>query len=364
MKYLNAINILVSAKIGVLQKIADAFDGNFERAWHSKSLKRFLPREASGNILLFDGAHKSVPTPPRTDIDPDKEWEKLAREQIEIITIRDKAYPKPLKHIADPPFLLYVKGDKKVLKNDCFAVVGTRNLTEYGKRAVSLIVEPLAQAGLTIVSGLAMGIDGLAHRAAVKMNAPTIAVLGGGLNDSSVVMENRKLAKEILEKNGAIITEYPLSTSGSKFSFPTRNRIISGLSKGVLVIEADEKSGSLITAKSALDQNRDVFAVPGSIFSSKSKGPNQLIAAGAKTVCQADDILTEYGIDSSVRQLALIPANKLEGDIIKIIGRNSLGLDEIIRTISKPAPEVISCLMNMELENKIINLGNNKFALS
>src|SRR3989344_5380991 len=175
-------------------------------------------------------------------------------------------------------------------------------------------------------------------------------------------MENRSLAKEII-KNGAIITEYPLGTSGSKFSFPIRNRIISGLSKGVLVIEADEKSGSLITAKSALDQNRDVFAVPGSIFSSKSKGPNQLIAMGAKIVLDHTAILTEYNIDSNVRQLALIPGNELEKNIFEIIGKNSLDLDAIIRATSKNPPEVISCLMNMELENKIVNLGNNRFAL-
>src|SRR3989344_1647811 len=164
-------------------------------------------------------------------------------------------------------------------------------------------------------------------------------------------MENRSLAKEII-KNGAIITEYPLGTSGSQFSFPQRNRIISGLSKGVLVVEADEKSGSLITARCALDQNRDVFAVPGSVFSSKSKGPNQLIASGAKVVTDSSAILTEYNIDSTVRQLALIPANKLEEDIINIIGKSSLGLDEIIRAAKKEAPEIISCIMNMELENK------------
>ena len=346
LKYLNAVNILISAKIGALQRIADAFHGNFERAWHSASLKRFLPADA----------------PRSSQINPEKEWDKLTKEQVEIITILDQSYPKPLKQIADPPFLLYVKGNKKVLKNNCFAVVGTRNLTEYGRRAVSLIVEPLAQAGLTIVSGLAMGIDGLAHQAAVKMNSPTVAVLGGGLQDSSIVIQNRKLAKEILQKNGVIITEYPLNTNGTKFSFPQRNRIISGLSKGVLVVEADEKSGSLITARCALDQNRDVFAVPGSVFSSKSKGPNQLIASGAKVVTDSSAILTEYNIDSTVRQLSLIPTNELEKNIFKIIGRDSLGLDEIIRASRKSAPEVISCLMNMELENKINNLGNNKFS--
>lgn len=346
LKYLNAINILASAGIGILQKVADAFHGNFEVAWHSPRLKSFLPADA----------------PDRKLIDPEKEWEKLDKQNIGLIPISDPVYPEPLKHIADPPYLIYVRGQKSILKNDCFAVVGTRGLTEYGKRAVTLIVEPLAQAGLTIVSGLAMGIDGLAHQAAVKMNAPTVAVLGGELSEYSIVSQNRKLAKEILQKKGAIISEYPLGTHGNQFSFPQRNRIISGLSKGVLIIEADERSGSLITAKCALDQNRDVFAVPGSIFSSKSKGPNRLIANGAKAVTDAFAILTEYNLDSKVRQPALILANKMEEDIFNIIGKGSLGLDEIIRASQKPAPEVISCLMNMELENKIINLGNNKFS--
>ena len=351
LKYLNAINLLGSAKIGALQKVADTFNGNFERAWHSHQLRSFLPADA----------------PNKQRVDPKKEWEKLEKAGIEIITILDPAYPEPLRQIADPPFLLYLKGNREALKGDCFAVVGTRALTEYGKRVAPLIVEPLCQAGLIIVSGLAMGIDGLAHQAAVKMNAPTIAVLGGGLSDNSIVLQNRKLAKEILQKNGAIISEYPLGTEGNQFSFPQRNRIISGLSRGVLVIEADEKSGSLITAKCALDQNRDVFAVPGSIFSSKSNGPNQLIAAGAKMVLDSSAILTEYNIDINVRQLALPPvggpANELEKNIFAVIGKSSLSIDEIIRASSKTAPEVISCLMNLELENKIINLGNNKFAL-
>lgn len=355
LKHLNAINLLVSAKIGALQKIADLFQGDFERAWHSSHLKKLVPDTIVTNAQPAGR--------PWDEIDPEKEWEKLQKANIRIITLEDSAYPEPLRQIADPPFLLYIKGNAEVLKGNCLAVVGTRALTEYGKRVAPLIVEPLAQAGLTIVSGLAIGIDGLAHRAAVKMNKPTIAVLGGGLSDHSIVLENRKLAKEIVQKRGAIISEYALSTHGHKISFPQRNRIISGLSRGVLVIEADEASGSLITAKSALDQNRDVFAVPGSIFSSKSKGPNQLIASGAKVVLDHTAILTEYNLDSSVRQLALIPANQLEENIFALMGRNTLSLDEIIRASSKPAPEVISCLMDMELENKIVNLGNNKFAL-
>lgn len=347
LKYLNALNILVNAQIGSLKKISELFNGNFEHAWHSAKLKSLLPADA----------------PSVKSVDPEKEFEKTARANLELIAITDPLYPRALKHISDPPFLLYIKGDKKVLKNKCFAVVGTRALTDYGKRIAPAISGQLVDAGFTIVSGLAMGIDGLAHRAAVERNSPTIAVLGGGINDQTIVYENRKLAQDIVKTGGAIISEYPVSLHGSKISFPLRNRIISGLSKGVLVIEADEKSGALITAKSALDQNRDVFAVPGSIFSSKSKGTNNLIKAGAKPVLTIEDILTEYDLQGNLLNLGPKPSNELEKTILELIGEGVASLDELIRTCSKQPAQVISCLMDMELENKVKNLGNNRFAL-
>ena len=346
MQYLNALNILVSAQIGVLQKISDFFNGNFERAWHSSGIKRFLPKDA----------------PDKKNVNPEKEFQKLEKDSIYITTVKDRSYPKLLKQIADPPFLLYVKGNGNILKNPCFAVVGTRTLTEYGRRATPAIAGALAEAGFTIVSGLAMGIDGLAHRAAVEKNAPTIAVLGGGISQEHIVYENKKLAVEILKKGGAIVSEYPLTVHGSKMSFPQRNRIISGLSRGVLVVEADEKSGSLITAKCALDQNRDVFAVPGSIFSPKSRGPNSLLKLGARLVTSVEDILTEYDFSSTLPKPLIPPKSELEKRIMEIVASKAMGLDEIIRESGKPTPEVVSCLMDMELENKIKNLGNNRFA--
>lgn len=348
LKYLNAINILISAQIGLLQKIFDYFAGNFEKAWHSPQFRKFLPKDS----------------PPQKSVDPEKEFEKLEKNGIEIITIEERDYPEILKKIFDPPFLLYVKGSKKILKNECFAVVGTRTLTEYGRRVTPVIAGDLAKAGFTIVSGLAMGIDGLAHKAVVEKEAPTIAVLGGGISKQTIVYENQKLAADIIKKSGAIISEYPLTTHGNKYSFPQRNRIISGLSKGVLVVEADEKSGSLITARCALEQGRDVFAVPGPIFSSKSKGPHGLIQTGAKLVTCAEDILTEYNIQYSLPKLKLNPKNDLEKAVLEIIGDKVAGLDEIIRASKKPAGEVVSCLMDMELEDKVKNLGNNRFSLS
>ena len=352
--YLNALNILVTAEPGVLQTIYDHFEGNLEKAWHSSQLTKFLPAEKVG---------LSPESLDRKKIDPEKEYRRLEKADINVVTIQDQLYPLSLKNIAQPPFLLYAKGNSSLLNTLCFAVVGTRRPTDYGRRATPLIAEGVAKAGFTIVSGLAMGIDGLAHRAALKSNTPTIAVLGGGINDDSIVHENRVVAKEIIKKGGAIISEYGLDVHGNKYSFPQRNRIISGLSKGVLVVEADEKSGSLITAHCALDQNRDVFAVPGSVFSPRSQGPNNLLKQGAKPVTCAEDILTEYDIQYSLFKPALVPANDLEKKIMESIGHETVTLDQIIRSTDQPTREVVSCLMNMELENKVKNLGNNRFCL-
>ncbi len=191
--YLNALNILVTAEPGVLQTIYDHFEGNLEKAWHSSQLTKFLPAEKVG---------LSPESLDRKKIDPEKEYRRLEKADINVVTIQDQLYPLSLKNIAQPPFLLYAKGNSSLLNTLCFAVVGTRRPTDYGRRATPLIAEGVAKAGFTIVSGLAMGIDGLAHRAALKSNTPTIAVLGGGINDDSIVHENRVVAKEIIKKGG------------------------------------------------------------------------------------------------------------------------------------------------------------------
>jgi len=219
-------------------------------------------------------------------------------EQIKKITIKDKDYPKLLKNISNPPEILYVRGTI-LSEENCFAVVGTRMASAYGKQVASEIAGELSEAGLTIVSGLAPGIDTFSHRVVVEKKKRTIAVLGTGLDEKSIYpKENINLAKKILENNGCLISEYPPGTPGSKFTFPQRNRIISGLSLGVLVIEAKQKSGALITTNFASLQNRKVFAVPGSIYCLNSKGCNYLIKNGAKLVENAKDILRELNLKS------------------------------------------------------------------
>ena len=215
---------------------------------------------------------------------------------MEKITIEDKDYPEQLKKIKNAPEALYFRG--KIKPDEvCFAIVGTRRCSSYGKQVALEIAGNLSEPGLTIVSGLAPGIDTFAHTAVVEQGGRTIAVLGTGLDEKSIYpKENIKLARKIVELEGLLISEYPPGTRGTRFSFPQRNRIISGLSKGVLVIEAKQKSGSLITAAYALEQGRDVFAVPGSIYSDYSKGTHKLIKQGAKLTEDINDIIEE--IDS------------------------------------------------------------------
>lgn len=213
---------------------------------------------------------------------------------IEEINIGNEDYPEQLKNIYDPPLRLYVLGNKEILKEKGVAVVGTRNPTEYGKKVAIQFAKQLSEKGVNIISGLAVGIDTCAHLGNLQVydKAKTIAVLGNGL-DEIYPKDNINLAKQIIKSGGCIISEYPVGTKPKKLHFPQRNRIISGLSKGVLVIEAREKSGSLITADFALEQGKEVFAVPGDVGKLTSVGTNNLIKQGAKLVTKYEEILYE-----------------------------------------------------------------------
>ena len=214
--------------------------------------------------------------------------------KIEEIFIENDEYPEQLKNIYDPPLKLYVLGNKKILKQKGIAIVGTRKATEYGKKVAFQFSNQLSKKGINIISGLAVGIDTYAHMGVLrpKCIGKTIAVLGSGL-DEIYPKENIELAKQIIKSGGCIISEYPIGTKPAKLNFPQRNRIISGLSEGVLVVEASEKSGALITADFALEQGREVFAVPGNILSNVSVGTNNLIKQGAKLVDNYMDIFNE-----------------------------------------------------------------------
>ncbi len=287
----------------------------------------------------------------------------MKEKDIHSITIDHAYYPPLLRHIHDPPPVLHVLGNQAVLTTPCFAVVGTRVYTDYGKRSTLDLTTTLARAGLTIVSGLALGVDSFAHQAALDSGQPTIAVLGGGLAEHRwYPPQNKNLAKRILDNGGALISEHAPDVRAQIFTFPARNRIISGMSKGVLVMEAGIKSGTMITAKVALDQGRDVFAVPGSIYAPKSIGTNYLIQKGAKLVATAQDILEEYAIFLPELE-RIVASNEREEAILRVLAKEPLVSDEIIRQSGLDASVAMATLMVMELKKKIRNLGNGKFVV-
>lgn len=213
--------------------------------------------------------------------------------KIQAIPIESSKYPKLLKQIYDPPQILYVLGNEKILNNPSIAIIGCREASEYGKKCAEYFAYNLAKQKINIVSGLAKGIDSFSHIGALRANGKTIAVVGSGL-DIVYPIENKYLVEQIIKEGGTIISEYPIGTKPEKNHFPARNRIISGLSKGIIVVEAKEKSGSLITVDFAIEQGRDVFVVPGNINSKNSVGTNNLIKEGAIPVCNYKDIFNFY----------------------------------------------------------------------
>ena len=284
---------------------------------------------------------------------------------IKTISIKDKNYPKLLKEIKDPPEVLYYEGELKSEEN-CFAVVGTRMSSSYGKQVALEIAGDLAEAGLTIVSGLAPGIDSFSHLATLERGKRTIAVLGTGLDEKSIYpQENLKLAREILETGGALISEYPPGTRGTQFTFPQRNRIISGLSLGVLIIEAKQKSGALITANWAKKQGRKIFAIPGPIHSLNSKGCHYLIKHEmAKLVENTNDILKELNLPIKEGAKEITGETPEENLILDALKEDALDIDKIIDRTKLSAATVASILAILEIKGKLKNLGGNIYAIS
>lgn len=292
----------------------------------------------------------------RDEVKVEREIELCDKHGVDIVIYADDRYPHLLKEIHQPPPLLYVKGD---LKPDevCLAVVGTRGNTVYGKTACYNIVSDLASEGIVIVSGLARGIDKIAHRACLDAGGRTYAIMGHGLS-RIYPSEHKQLAREVLE-NGAIISEFPMTAQPKAHHFPRRNRIMSGMSYGVLVVEAPERSGALITATHALNQNRYVFAIPGPINSKVSKGTNDLIKDGAFPVDGANDILLNFGLsgidlEEEGEDLIREKLTDEQKEVYDILSRDKpLHIDEIIKTVEIPAGRVSAILMDMELSGYI-----------
>lgn len=265
----------------------------------SASLRELCAVEGIDETL----ANKITSEPKRFDLE--RELNLIAKHNVQIMTLDNPNYPRSLKALSDPPAVIYFKGNLKQEDNIAVAIVGTRKPTLYGKTAAEKFSSRLAELKITIISGLARGIDTQAHLGAISSGGRTIAVLGNGL-DVHYPPENRKLEEKIASC-GALISEFPMTTPPEKGNFPRRNRLIAGLSSGVLVIEADLKSGALITARLALEQGREVFALPGSIFSKYSRGPHYLIQEGAKLVTEIEDIIEEI---QPLKEQLLLPLEK------------------------------------------------------
>lgn len=300
------------------------------------------------------------------EINPDQEYQKLLDHQIKVSIYNDDSYPKILKEIYSPPAILYIRGT--IQKEDEFAlgVVGTRRFSSYGKQVTQDIVYGLSRAGITIVSGLAVGIDTEAHKTALEAGGRTIAILGGGIDDESIFPSiNKNLAQRIIQQ-GALISEYPPGTPSFKQNFPARNRIIAGLSLGVLVVEAGKTSGALITARDALEQGKDVFAVPGNIYAEQSEGPHNLIKMGAKLVTSYEDILEELNLESAKRLIEarkIIPETPEEAQILKYLSHKPVHIDFLIKKTKMDAHTVNSTLSLMEIKGKVRNLGGMNYIL-
>ena len=298
--------------------------------------------------------------------DPEEELNKVNKIGARIITFHDKEYPELLREIDYPPVLLYAMGKRIPEDQFCISIVGSRNPTQYGIRMAQDFSYRLARMGFGIVSGMARGIDTCAHKGALKAGGYTIAVLGTGI-DWIYPKENKGLFQNIRE-HGTIITEFPMGSPPEAKNFPLRNRIISGISKGVLVVEAAKRSGSLITASFALNQGREVFAIPGSVESLRSKGTHYLIKQGAKLVEDVYDIIEEFGIDWEEKEIGQqkkehIRLDSREKRIYECLSEYPVSVDEIIRKTDMDASEVLSNLLKMELKGIVTQLPGKMFVI-
>ena len=294
----------------------------------------------------------------RKSVDLEKLWDKITSQGIKILTWDDELYPPRLKEIEQPPPVLYARGE--ILPEDHFAVaiVGTRKVTSYGRQVTEELSAFLAANGVTVVSGLARGVDAVAHSAAIKAGGRTVAVLGSGV-DRIYPPENRAIAEQIISR-GALVSDYPVGTAPESTNFPPRNRIISGLSLAVVVIEAGETSGALITAEFAAEQGREVFAVPGSILAPQSKGTNKLIQNGALPLLTPQDLLqalnlTRVGAQKAARKI--LPADEVEAQLLNALGDEPLHVDEIRNQTGLPVEKVSAALVMMELKGMVRQVG-------
>jgi DNA processing protein len=315
--------------------------------------------EASASQLVEAGIEPKIASrflQERIHINPDAIMRELELHGIQALTVQDEVYPSLLKQIYDPPAVLYIRGELPDPERRHIAVVGSRKATNYGLRVTEDLTGDLARDGVVIVSGLAYGVDAAAHDAALQAGGTTLAVLGSGIDNESIYpSQNRALASRIISQGGALISEFSVGTPPLKHHFPFRNRVIAGMCHGTLVTQAALKSGSLITARAALESNRDVYAVPGSIHEPLSEGPNNLIKLGATPATCCADII---GIEpAKASEPTYEPANIQERDLMEKLGKTPTHLDELVRSLDLPTNKVNSLISLLEIKNAIRHEG-------
>jgi DNA processing protein len=358
--YLHCFNLVPQIGPARILRLAKYFNQDFQLAF-SATAKQLTQAGLEPDIIELWLAKKS-------QVNFEQEQNILKTNQIQLLSYLDTQYPKLLLEISKFPPLLYVRGTLPTNDAVCFSVVGSRKITTYGLSVMPDILNPIIACGAIIVSGMAFGVDGEAHKLALKQHQKTVAVLGGGLDTNSLYPKQHQfLAQEILANQGCLISEYPPFTPNFKQHFIARNRIIAGLSVGTLVIECGLDSGSLITANHALEQNRQIYAVPGPIYASQSQGPNNLIKMGAKLVTSAEDILEDLNLKSLPEELQtqeLFSPNPTEQTILTCLSKTPTFINDIIK-LSKLSPsEVASTLTFLEMKGKIRNLGGQQYVIS
>ncbi len=352
-QYWIGLNMVKGIGAARLRALLEIF-GDARTAWEA-------PAEALRATGLPGGVVKNLLTL-RSGVDLGTAWEQIRAQGIRVLIWDDDAYPRRLREIANPPPVLYLRGELAETDEWAVAIVGTRRITAYGRQVAERIAAHLAAAGVTVVSGLALGVDTVAHQTALEAGGRTLAVLGSGV-DRIYPARNRKLAARIME-NGALISDYPPGTPPEASNFPPRNRIISGLSLATVVIEAGEKSGALITADFAAEQGRDVFAVPGNVLAPQSRGTNRLIQNGAFPLLDPQEILDALDLNRVVehRQARVVlPADATEAQLFDLLGHEPLHVDDIRARTGLPIEQVTAALALMELKGMVRQVGGMRY---
>ena len=355
-KYWLGFNLVKGIGPAKLQALLSYF-GDVEFAWNandSQLQKLGVDKRARENLLDA-----------RASIDLDQELAKIRSKNITLLTWDTPQYPSYLREVDAPPPLLYVVGSLEDIDRWAVAVVGTRRVTPYGRQVTQELVTSLVRNGVTIISGLARGLDAIAHKTALDPGGRTIAILGSG-PDNIYPPEHRDLARQIVRGRGAVISEYALGTEPEGKNFPPRNRIISGLSLGVVVVEAGERSGATITSQYALEQGREVFAVPGNVNSYASRGTNRLIQQGAKLITNAEDVLEELNLSmvfehSAVQQA--LPETAEEAALFEHLSAEPVHVDSLSRATGLSSQEVSSTLTLLELKGIVRQVGGMNYVM-